>query len=266
MTKKDLKEYIKEIILQEVSKEDVESAKELNKELEKTKELSDELGLTKENKNSKFNVDRFQGYSNNELIGFLQELIKQREKEFQKSNDDEILRLDRVIHQSKTELKKRSQKLKALSRTDENQKPKFNINNHVKAIQIQLDQLGIKYEMDPTNKVNPFKVIYVPTNKSDKWYDQFEGFLFRYKLQSIAKPTDYKTLDESKKKNSEEKLDFTIKELVRLRKELKSNQNQLSKIMTDESKKEEADDLSVKINNIKKQIKELETLRFQLEK
>jgi hypothetical protein len=36
--------------------------------------------------------------------------------------------------------------------------------------------------------------------------------------------------------------------------------------MTDESKKEEADDLSVKINNIKKQIKELETLRFQLEK
>jgi hypothetical protein len=36
--------------------------------------------------------------------------------------------------------------------------------------------------------------------------------------------------------------------------------------MTDESKKEEADDLSTKINNIKKQIKELETLRFQLEK
>jgi hypothetical protein len=36
--------------------------------------------------------------------------------------------------------------------------------------------------------------------------------------------------------------------------------------MTDESKKEEADDLSAKINNIKKQIKELETLRFQLEK
>jgi hypothetical protein len=149
MTKKELKEYIKEIILQEVSQEDVESAKELNKELEKTKELSDELGLTKENQNSEFNVDRFQGYSNNELIGFLQELIKQREKEFQKSNDDEILRLDRVIHQAKTELKKRSQKLKALSRTDENQKPKFNINNQIKTIQIQLDQLGVKFEMDP---------------------------------------------------------------------------------------------------------------------
>ena len=118
MTKKELKEYIKEMILKEVSQEDVESAKELNKELEKTKKLSDELGLTKENK----------------------------------------------------------------------------------------------------------------------------------------------------KKNSEEKLDFTIKELVRLRKELKSNQNQLSKIITDENKKEEADDLSVKINNIKKQIKELETLKFQLEK
>jgi len=50
MTKKELKEYIKEIILQEVSQEDVESAKELNKELEKTKELSDELGLTSEAK------------------------------------------------------------------------------------------------------------------------------------------------------------------------------------------------------------------------
>jgi hypothetical protein len=36
--------------------------------------------------------------------------------------------------------------------------------------------------------------------------------------------------------------------------------------MTDKSKKEEADDLSVKINNIKKQIKELETLKFQLGK
>jgi hypothetical protein len=197
MKKSELKEYIKEIILQEVSKEDVESAKELNKELEKTKELSDELGLTKENQNSKFNVDRFQGYSNNELIGFLQELIKQREKEFQKSNDDEILRLDRVIHQAKTELKKRSQKLKALSRTDENQKPKFNINNQIKTIQIQLDQLGVKYEMDPTNKVRPFKQIYIPLNKNDRWYKIFEDFLFRYNLQGIAKPTDYSTLEEN---------------------------------------------------------------------
>ena len=48
MKKSKLKEYIREIILQEVSQEDVESAKELNKELEKTKELSDELGLTNE--------------------------------------------------------------------------------------------------------------------------------------------------------------------------------------------------------------------------
>jgi len=36
--------------------------------------------------------------------------------------------------------------------------------------------------------------------------------------------------------------------------------------MTDADQKEEADDLSIKINNIKKQIKELETLKFQLEK
>ena len=36
--------------------------------------------------------------------------------------------------------------------------------------------------------------------------------------------------------------------------------------MTDESKKEEADVLSKQINSLKKQIKELETLQFQLEK
>ena len=36
--------------------------------------------------------------------------------------------------------------------------------------------------------------------------------------------------------------------------------------MNDDEQKEEADNLSTKINNIKKQIKELETLQFQLEK
>ena len=54
--------------------------------------------------------------------------------------------------------------------------------------------------------------------------------------------------------------------MVRLRKELKTKQSKLSKIMNDADQKEEADDLSIKINNIKKQIKELETLKFQLEK
>ena len=48
MKKSELKKYIREMILKEVSQDDVESAKELNKELEKTKELSDELGLTSE--------------------------------------------------------------------------------------------------------------------------------------------------------------------------------------------------------------------------
>ena len=50
MKRSELKEYIREMILKEVSQKDVESAKELNKELEKTKELSDELGLTSEAK------------------------------------------------------------------------------------------------------------------------------------------------------------------------------------------------------------------------
>ena len=54
--------------------------------------------------------------------------------------------------------------------------------------------------------------------------------------------------------------------MVRLRKSLKTNQSKLSKIMNDEKQKEEADSLDVKIKSIKKQIKELETLQFQLEK
>jgi hypothetical protein len=95
MTKKELKEYIKEMILKEVSDEQVEKTKELNKELEKTKELSDELGLTKES------LDTFQDYSNNELVAYIKNTNNPR---------------------AKAELRKRSQNLKTLSRTDESKK------------------------------------------------------------------------------------------------------------------------------------------------
>jgi len=54
--------------------------------------------------------------------------------------------------------------------------------------------------------------------------------------------------------------------LVRLRKELKTKQSKLSKIMNDEKQKEEADVLSKQIDGVKKQVKELETLKFKLEK
>ena len=67
----------------------------------------------------------------------------------------------------------------------------FNYKNYpkdnIKAIQVQLDQLGVKYEMDPKNKVQPFKVIYKPVNKSDDFYDKFDDIVFRYNLKSVVK-------------------------------------------------------------------------------
>jgi hypothetical protein len=60
-------------------------------------------------------------------------------------------------------------------------------NKNLKAIQIQLDQLGVKYEMDPKNKVQPFKVIYKPVNKDDDFYDKFDDIVFRYNLKGVVK-------------------------------------------------------------------------------
>jgi len=69
----------------------------------------------------------------------------------------------------------------------EENKPVANLNKHIKGIQIQLDQLGVKYEMDPKNKVQPFKVIYKPINKDDEWYDNFDDIVFRYNLKGVVK-------------------------------------------------------------------------------
>jgi len=41
--------------------------------------------------------------------------------------------------------------------------------------------------MDPTNKVQPFKVIYKPVNKDDEWYDNFDDIVFRYNLKDVVK-------------------------------------------------------------------------------
>jgi len=60
-------------------------------------------------------------------------------------------------------------------------------NKNLKAIQIQLDQLGVKYEMDPKNKVQPFKAIYKPVNKDDDFYDKFDDIVFRYNLKGVVK-------------------------------------------------------------------------------
>ena len=69
---------------------------------------------------------------------------------------------------------------------EEENKPVANINKHIKAIQIQLDQLGVKYKMSD-NPRKPFKAIYKPINKDDKWYDNFEDIIFRYNLGGVVK-------------------------------------------------------------------------------
>jgi hypothetical protein len=65
-------------------------------------------------------------------------------------------------------------------------KPVANVNRHIKAIQIQLDQLGVKYEMSG-NQYKPFKAVYKPINKDDKWYNNFEDIVFRYNLGGVVK-------------------------------------------------------------------------------
>jgi hypothetical protein len=58
----------------------------------------------------------------------------------------------------------------------------------------QLDALGVKYEMSKTDKVRPFKVIYKPINKSDKFYDEFEDIVDLFNLRGFVKSS----MDEAK--------------------------------------------------------------------
>ena len=58
----------------------------------------------------------------------------------------------------------------------------------------QLDALGVKYEMSKTDKVRPFKVIYKPINKSDKFYDEFEDIVDLFNLKGFVKTS----MDEAK--------------------------------------------------------------------
>ena len=76
-------------------------------------------------------------------------------------------------------------KEKAMMGLEEN-KPAFNVNNHIKAIQIQLQQMGVKYEMSG-NPYKPFKAVYKPVNKDDRWYKDFDDIVFRYNLGGVVK-------------------------------------------------------------------------------
>jgi len=50
----------------------------------------------------------------------------------------------------------------------------------------QLDALGVKYELSG-NEFKPFKAIYKPTNKPDRWYDKFEDIIHLFNLGSAVK-------------------------------------------------------------------------------
>ena len=49
----------------------------------------------------------------------------------------------------------------------------------------QLDALGVKYELG--NEFKPFKTIYKPTGKSDKFYDTFEDIVDLFNLKGVVK-------------------------------------------------------------------------------
>ena len=63
----------------------------------------------------------------------------------------------------------------------------------------QLDALGVKYELSG-NEFKPFKAIYRPINKEDRWYDKFEDIIHLFNLGSVVK----QSMDEAK---SEDKVD-----------------------------------------------------------
>jgi hypothetical protein len=146
----------------------------------------------------------FADYDNKELAAYARELSKQRADAASKGQSDLLGGINKEIEAATRELKKRSQKIKSLTRTDVNEqadeesvnenKPVANVNRHIKAIQIQLDQLGVKYEMSG-NPYKPFKAVYKPINKDDKWYDNFEDIVFRYNLGGVVKTS----MDEAKK-------------------------------------------------------------------
>jgi hypothetical protein len=62
----------------------------------------------------------------------------------------------------------------------------------------RLDALGVKYEMSKTDKVRPFKVIYKPINKSDKFYDEFEDIVDLFNLKGFVKTSMSEAKEEDK--------------------------------------------------------------------
>ena len=79
----------------------------------------------------------------------------------------------------------------------------------------QLDALGVKYEMSKTDKVRPFKVIYKPINKSDKFYDEFEDIVDLFNLKGVVKSS----MSEASKESVNEQADHVSPMVVKAYKE-----------------------------------------------
>jgi hypothetical protein len=73
----------------------------------------------------------------------------------------------------------------------------------IDSVKKQLDALGIKYEMSG-NEFRPFKVIYKPVNKSDKFYNKFEDIIDLFNLRSVVK----QSMSEIKEETSLSTLDI----------------------------------------------------------
>jgi len=76
----------------------------------------------------------------------------------------------------------------------------------------QLDALGVKYEMSKTDKVRPFKVIYKPINKSDKFYDEFEDIVDLFNLKGFVKTS----MSEAKKEDAVDTITMDIPLFLRM--------------------------------------------------
>jgi hypothetical protein len=76
----------------------------------------------------------------------------------------------------------------------------------------RLDQLGVKYEMSKTDKVRPFKIIYKPINKSDKFYDEFEDIVDLFNLKGFVKTS----MSEAKEEDAVDTITMDIPLFLRM--------------------------------------------------
>jgi hypothetical protein len=113
----------------------------------------------------------------------------------------------------------------------------------------ELKRLGIKYELSG-NKYKPFKKIFKPTNKSDKFYKEFDDVIWRYNLSSAVESVN------------EVKIKKQIKEeIIRILSEEEMTDDEMEKKAEKEAKSKEAEKISDVKDDLAKQQKMLKKLK-----